>query len=243
MSDQEQTTKEEQASEDAKPYVIQPRDTALTIALMHEVEVDKLTKHAKNAEIFEDKKRDPHMLAPGEILYIPPPEPPTPVVAPKATNRFVAKVPMVHLHLCFHSEKGPLEGEEFLIESPIVEQLTKKRADQDKPLEGKLDGEGNLSLKVPALTRSFVIEFPKRHIEHEIWVGGLDPLDQRGGINARLLHLGYLPVDQELKDPFLFETETSERATLRSFQEAFALEPSGFVDQPTQDALSKAHGS
>ncbi len=242
MSDKEQTTKEEQDNDGAKPYVIQPRDTVLTIALMHEVEAKLIKDHPKNAEIFKDKKRDDHMLAPGEIVYIPLPEPPKPVVSPKATNSFVAKIPMVHLHLCFQSEKGALEEEEFLIECPAVELLTKKR-DKEEPLEDKLDGEGKISLKVPALTRSFIIEFPKRHIEHEVWVGGLDPLDERSGVNARMLHLGYLPLDQELKDPFIFETETAERETLKNFQKAFGLEPSGFMDQPTQDALKEAHGS
>ena len=64
--------------EDGKPYVIQPRDTLLTIALMHEVDADDIAAHEKNAEIFKEKKRDPHMLAPGEILFVPQPKPPTP---------------------------------------------------------------------------------------------------------------------------------------------------------------------
>jgi len=232
----------ESTSDDATPYVIQPRDTVLTIALMHEVEVNAIKDHPKNAEVFQEKERDPHMLAPGEILYIPPPEPPVPQVSPKASNQFVAKVATVHLHLCFQSEEGALENEPFIIDGP-AELLTEKRTDKDKPLEGKLDKDGKISLKVPALTRCFVIEFPERHIAHEVWVGGLDPADERTGINARLLHLGYLPVDQEIADPFFFETEIAEQTTLRSFQEAFLLEPSGFVDSPTKDALINEHGS
>ncbi len=242
MTDEEASSNGDDNSDDAKPYVVQPRDTVLTIALMHEVEVDQIVDHEKNAPVFEERERDPHMLAPGEILYIPPPEPPTASVSPQATNRFVAKVPMVHLHLCFHSEKGALANEEFRIDGP-AELLTEARENPDEPLEGQLDGEGKLSLKVPALTSSFVIEFPERNVEHEVWVGGLDPTDQRTGLGARLLHLGYLPIDQKLKDPYYFETETAERATLKGFQEAFSLEPTGFADGRTKEKLIEKHGS
>jgi hypothetical protein len=182
------------------------------------------------------------MLAPGEILYIPPPEPPQPTVAPKEVNRFVGKVPWVHLHLHFESEAGPLADEPFLIDGR-AELLDERRPDPEEPLEGNLDGAGNLTLRVPALTRSFFIVFPERQIEHEVIVGGLDPADQRTGLGARLLHLGYLPIDQELLDPFVFESEASEQETLRGFQRAFALEPSGFADPPTKDKLTGEHGS
>ena len=74
-------TEESTTEDDARPYVIQPRDTVLTIALMHEVEADAIVEHPKNAEIFDELERDPHMLAPGEILFIPQPEPPKPTVA------------------------------------------------------------------------------------------------------------------------------------------------------------------
>lgn len=229
------------AGADARPYVIQPHDTLLTIALMNEVDVSQLRDHPKNAALFEEKGRDPQMLAPGEIVYIPPPEPPTAEVNPKARNCFVATVPVVHLHLHFHSEAGPLGDEPFLLHGP-GELLTEPRNDPDAPLEGKLDGAGKLSLKVPALTRSVVLEFPERHIEHELWVGGLDPADRRSGVAARLLHLGFLPLDQELDEPYLFETEEAERATLRTFQEGFLLEPTGLPDGRTVEALTEAHG-
>lgn len=228
--------------DDARPYVIQPRDTVLTIALMNEVEASAIREHPKNAAIFEELTRDEQMLAPGEMLYIPRPEPPTPTVVPLSVNRFVATVPWVHLHFAFESEAGPLSDEPFVIDGP-AELLDEKRADRTKPLEGRLDAGGNLDIRVPALTPPFFIEFPERHIRHEVSPGGLDPVDQRTGLAARLLHLGYLPLDQALLEPYVFESEISERATLRSFQKAFLLEPSGFADPPTRAALIKEHGS
>src|SRR5262245_21243553 len=105
-------------SEDAKPYVIQPQDTVLSIALLHDVDPQLIISHEKNTEMFQQNNRDPHMLAPGEILYIPPAPPPTPSVSPKTTNSFTAVVPKVHIHLQFESEKGPLANEEFEIDAP-----------------------------------------------------------------------------------------------------------------------------
>lgn len=226
----------------AKPYVVQPQDTVLTIALMHEVEVDAILSHPDNQRIFDELDRDPHMLAPGEILYVPDPEPPRATVVPQTENRFVARVPWVMLHLHFDSEAGPLSGERFVIEGPAA-LPDQKRPNDAEPLEGELDSEGNLSVRVPALTKSLYISFPERHIEHEILVGGLDPIDQRTGLGARLLHRGYLPLDQELLDPYVFESETAERETLKSFQTAFQLEPSGFVDPPTRERIEREHGS
>ncbi len=230
------------AADDARPYVIQPCDTVLTVALMHEVEVQALLEHPKNAPLFEERERDPHMLAPGEILYVPLPEPPTPTVAPQAVNRFVARVPWVHLHLHFESESGPLANEPFVVEGP-AELLDRRRPNPKEPLVGTLDAAGNLSLRVPALTPRLLLEFPDRQIAHDILVGALDPIDRRTGLGARLLHLGYLPRDQETLDPYVFETETSERETLESFQRAFALEPSGYADPPTKKTLTDEHGS
>jgi len=57
--------------------------------------------------------------------------------------------------------------EAFIIDGP-AELLTEKRADPKKPLEGNLDGEGYLSIRVPALARPFPIDFPRRHVRHEI---------------------------------------------------------------------------
>lgn len=226
---------------DAKPYVIQPGDTVLTIALLHELEPRDIVNHDKNRAMFSERHRDPHMLAPGEIVYIPPPPAPTPSVSPRSANTFTATVPKVHLHLQFECEKGPLAGEAFRIEAPVV-LTTARRRDLTQPLEGNLDGEGKVSLEVPALIGSFVLRFPARNTEHEVIVGGLDPLDQPSGVNARLTHLGFLPLDQTLADPYRFETEESAKQTLKRFQSAYQLEATGSADGRTLDALKNAHG-
>jgi hypothetical protein len=234
---------DEETFDAGKPYIIQPGDTALTIALMHEVDEQEIIKHPKNSPIFEEKQRDPHMLAPGEMLFVPPPQAPAPTVAAKSQNQFVARTAKVHVHLAFASEKGVLKNEPFVVSAP-VSVVGKKRSRKEKkePLRDQLDKDGKLSLVVPALIGSFTICFPERDMTHEIMVGGLDPADVQSGINARLLHRGYLPLDQEIDNPYFFETETAEKATLKSFQEAFMLEPSGHVDSPTKEALVKENG-
>ena len=162
-------------------------------------------------------------------------------VSPEAVNSFTARQPMQHLHLCFNGEAGPLAGEEFELEGP-AELLDKPREDFDKPLEGKLDAQGKLSLKVPALTKRLAITFIKRHVRHEIEVGGLDPAEEHAGLRARLLHLGFLPIDQELDEPYTFETKKAEHDTLKNFQKAHLLEPTGYTDERTKKMLIEKHG-
>lgn len=225
-----------------RPYVVQPRDTVLTIALMHDLAPQAIVD--ANPEMFTGAAaRDPQMLAPGEVLLLPSPTPPEPSVAPQVKNRFVARVPRVHLHLAFEDEGGPMADEPFVVPGVVRLPDETGRRDARAPLEGTLDGEGRITLIVPALLGTFVLTFPERHVDHVVEVGGLDPVDQRRGREARLRHRGFLPVDQALDDPYRFETAIAERETLKSFQRAFDLQPSGYSDPPTQARLRDEHGS
>lgn len=212
-----------------KPYVIQPGDTLLTIALWHEVEPERIWEHEKNAEL--KSRRDPEILAPGEVLYIPPPEPPTLQVSPQATNRFRARVPKVQVHLAFAAETGPLASEPYVVLGLA------------EPLEGRLDDAGEVTLEVPATTRRLTLTFPERDIEHDIAIGHLDPVDRPSGLRARLLHRSFLPIGQDSPDPYVFPTRESLETTLRAFQRAYGLEPTGMLDPQTAKALTDAHGS
>jgi hypothetical protein len=215
-------------SDAPKPYVIEPGDTLLTIALMHDVEPEEIWEHEKNEDLAEEREQD--MLAPGEILYIPPGEPPTVQVQPMTSNKFKAKLPNVTLYFEFKGETGPLADEKYEVDG--LPEL----------IEGSLDGAGKLALTVPALTQHLTIKFVDRQIEHDIALGQLDPVDRPTGVRARLLHTGHLPVGQDSFDPYVFATEESERETLAAFQKAYRLEPTGFIDEETKEALVKAHG-
>jgi hypothetical protein len=79
-------------------------------------------------------------------------------------------------------------------------------------------------------------------VEHTIWVGHLAPLDQEIGVDARLAHLAYGPVGDRLGDPHTFLDREARAATIKAFQAAFGLEPTGFADETTQEKILESHG-
>ncbi|MEM9691445.1 MAG: hypothetical protein AAGA56_02780 [Myxococcota bacterium] len=213
----------------ARPYVIQPGDTLRRVAMLHDLDPTSIWGHEKNAELAEE--RDPEMLAPGEILFIPEPEDPTLTVTAETSNQFSAETPTIRVYIKFEGEEGPLKEEAYVVNGI-----------GEDPIEGTLDDEGLLDITVPLLLRYFHIEFPERDITHEVAVGFLDPVDVPSGRRARLLHLGHLPVGRDVRDPHVFATRESEQRSTASFQEAHGLEPTGFLDEATGEWLVRRHG-
>ena len=72
--------------------------------------------------------------------------------------------------------------------------------------------------------------------EITLHLGGVDPLEEHSGVQARLANLGYsCEVTGELDD------ET--REALEAFQEDEELEVTGEIDATTRDRLKQRHGS
>lgn len=216
-------------SDAPKPYVIRQGDTLLRIALAKGMEPERIWDEAKNKKLKEI--RDPDILAPGDILHIPPPPAPSLSLAPQTSNRYRAKVPEVEVEIIFHGEAGPLANEAY-----------KVTGIEEDPIEGTLDGTGTFKKKVPVFLEHFTIAFPEREIEHTVWPGHLDPLDVTSGVLQRLLHMGHGPIAQKKGDPFVFTDTDAEKAAVSGFQDAHGLEKTGFADEKTQEKLKKKHG-
>lgn len=213
-----------------KPYVIVPGDTLLRIALLHGVPPSEIWDHEKNSAM--KARRDPEMLAPGEVLFLPKPKPSSLQVTPRTTQAFSAKVPKAKVYLAFEGATGPLAGEAYEAHGLAQE-----------PIKGSLDGGGKVSFDVPITLERFTLVFPKRHVSHEVWPGFLAPTDTPPGRRQRLLARGHLPIGHDAVDPFVYPTVDTERAALRGFQRAMGLEETGSPDTPTEKKLRDLHGS
>lgn len=214
---------------DTKPYVVRQGDTLLRVAVARGLEPNKIWDHEKNRELKE--LRDPDILAPGDVLQLPPAPPPTLQLNPKTSNKFKARVPEVEVSIAFSSEAFPLANEEYKITGV-----------GEDPIEGTLDATGTLKIAVPLFLEHFTVAFPKRNVEHEVWPGHLDPKDLQSGVCQRLTHLGYGPVAPRRGDPFVFADPEVQRAAIMGFQKAFGLEPTGFADEKTQETLKTKAG-
>lgn len=216
------------------PYVVRQGETLLTIAVSRGLDPDDIWHHPKNAELVAIKRRDPDMLAPNDLLYIPSDVPPNPGVALYARSRFQGWTPRVEVALVFQGEAGPLADEPY--------ELTGVSDPRKGPRTGRLDGDGRFVVELPVTVKHFELRFPRRAIAHTVWVGHLDPRHELTGMRQRLRNLGYLSVHHQQGDPGDFTDAETERLALWWFQRANGLEPTGFPDEATMEAIAALSG-
>jgi hypothetical protein len=102
---------------------------------------------------------------------------------------------------------------------------------------GKTDADGIVNEKVPphlTAAKLFIGDDDKEGIDIEI--GGLDPIDELSGVQARLNNLGF----DAGKEDGIMGPRTEE--AIRNFQTTAGLDPTGVIDDDTRAALAKAHG-
>jgi len=165
-------------------------------------------------------KRDPNVLCPGDVLYVPDARPAWLSFSAGTTNRFRGRVPTVDVTLTFNVWDRAMAGEPCIVEG------------LGAPRELSTDGEGRLKVAVPVTVAELFVKFPKRGTTHHVLVGHMDPIDQPSGVAKRLAHLDYRRrSDGEDLAP-----------AIRRFQAAQGLPVTGVLDDATKKALLAAHG-
>jgi hypothetical protein len=216
-------------------HVVKPGEYLASLAYRFGFDADAVWNAPKNADL--KKLRDPNILAPGDILYIPmPPEGGVGLqVNAEASNDFAARVPTVVVELVILDENGdPCANEPVEVvglPQPLEDPQTK--------------GDGSLSLEVSVVTESVTVGLPNRNQILQVWIGHLNPLDDASedlsGMAGRLANLGHLAAG----DVKFTAADGSLATAVKTFQKANAgkLNETGTLDEPTRLALKKAHGS
>jgi hypothetical protein len=219
-------------------HVVRQGDHVARIAEENRLEPDAIWNHPNNEEL-RGRRESQHVLAEGDVLYLP--EAPAPRHHPLTrgtTNRVRATIRTTALRLVIRM------GDETLRNEPcVVEGLP-------APLEARTDGEGLLEVEVPMNVDEVVIRLPNRHFQLAARVGHLDPPDEDRGAVSRLVNLGYLlPLElfggETAVHGSMFQGEERARWTgvaLAAFQSDQGLEPTGSLDAATREALARAHG-
>jgi hypothetical protein len=171
------------------------------------------------------------MLHPGDILYVPDPEPKWGVLNKGTTNTYTVKVPKTKIQIGFKDDDGPYANEPFAVEG------------LGAPQSGTADGSGVVTVDVPVYVREIRIAFLSRGIVCPVSVGDLDPIEEPSGVRKRLQHLGYTrgALFADLFASSDQELETQDRAAILVFQKAKGLNPTGVIDDATREALAKEH--
>lgn len=129
-------------------------------------------KHPKN-KTLRDKRKDPHVTAPGDVLFIPPWEEKKVDAATEQTHKFKLKTPTEQFRMRVLDEDGdPIKNADYTLElqydpsGGVFKQKNKKTS-----------GEGVVEETIPSTTTGGRLLIPQEHLSFDLDFGFLAPLD------------------------------------------------------------------
>jgi N-acetylmuramoyl-L-alanine amidase len=177
--------------------------------------------HPNNAG-FRKKRPNPHVIKPGDQIFIPDRKPHAAACETGRVHRFRVKLPRAKIRVFVREAGAPFANREYVL------------AVGASTIRGKTDGEGLVEVRVPAGALEGTLTFEDAHLSFHLRLGNLDPLTEVSGIKGRLNNLGFPCGSGDELDPVTEEA-------LRRFQEAHGIEVTGAIDQATRDALRDLH--
>lgn len=183
-------------------------------------DVAAIFNHADNKPL-RDKKRDPHILHPGDQLFIPDKTPKEADAATGKIHTFKVKLPSLMMRVIVHGED----------DQPLANKPYKLTVD-GKEIEGQSGGDGMVEAPILPTTREAKLVIDGHEIP--LRIGHLDPVEEDSGVLSRLVNLGYDTGG---------ETTIGERATaaIRRFQKANGLTEDGALNDATRQKLKEKH--
>jgi N-acetylmuramoyl-L-alanine amidase len=188
--------------------------------------VDTVWNAPENASL-KSLRKDPHVLMPGDRIFVPPLQPKTFQVRAGAAKRFQVTRPPSRLRLRLLKDGNPRANEPFVLTVDGVED------------RGTTDGDGRIDRPLPARAEraTLAVGEGEARVEYRLQLRALDPATETSGLQARLANLGFDvgPVDGEIG--------ARTRAALAAFQQEQGLQVTGDPDDATRDRLQQQHGS
>ena len=186
--------------------------------------------HPENAS-FRKQHPNPNVIYPGDLVYIPDPDPEHFQKPTDKKHKFVVKRPeKTLLRIVLADADGkPYENSDY------------KLVIGEKTYEGKTGGSGMLEEEIDSRAQSgmLTVWWPGELRRHSAWklsIGHLDPVQWMTGIQARLNNLGYNsgPVDG-IRGPIT-------TAAVKEFQKKHKLAVDGIPGPITQGKLKEVYG-
>jgi hypothetical protein len=217
-------------SGDFQPYVVKQGDYLAKLAFLHGFDAEAVWNDAKNEDL-RTRRRDPDVLFPGDIIYIPVRTPSTQDVTARSSNDYEAEIPMTEVSLVFEGSDGKAIASEPCEVRGLV------GASDAPPQKMATDGSGTLKLEVPVTTRELEVAFPAHNVIFHVGIGDLDPDDELPGVRKRLRNLGFLSLDPNYADD-----DDMLPGALSAFQGQHGLPQTGQLDEATRKLLLDKHG-
>lgn len=172
-----------------RSYVVRQGDYLAKIAALFGVSPDAIWEMPQNKELKD--RRDPNILAPGDVVRIPERAEDVRRYGANRDNRFQVEVPTVPLKMVFSEYGKPLASEDYEVHG------------MGRVVRGKTDGEGRATLQVRADVDAVEVRFAARKLQYVLRVGYLDPVDTELGVAQRLARLRYLYIPEGATGPRL----------------------------------------
>jgi hypothetical protein len=208
-------------------HTIQPGDSTTKLAFENGLFPDTVWDRSENSDL-RNLRKDPNVLHPGDVLFIPDKELKEESCATEQHHKFKRKGVPEKLRVQFFDIHGKkLANKPYLL---IVDGASSR---------GDLDGEGVLDVPIPPNAREAEVEVGTNGSLAKVvmHLGGLDPITEASGVQMRLRNLGYYkgPADGGA-------SEELDKA-VRRFRLDAGLEDKTDVDDQVRDKLKELHGA
>ncbi|MGQ9695142.1 MAG: PGRP and LysM peptidoglycan-binding domain-containing protein [Thermodesulfobacteriota bacterium] len=204
-------------------YTVKQGDCLSSIASKYGLFWEKIWNHPKNAQLKE-KRKDPNVLYPGDVLFIPDKEEKEEPASTEQRHRFRVKGVPAMLRLQFKHGDQPRANELYTLE---IDGMI---------ISGNTDGEGRIEQHLPPKAKRGKLLLGEYQEEFILEFGHLDPIEEISGVQARLNNLGF---DCGKVDGILGpKTE----AALKEFQKQYGLLVTGKIDEQTINKLKNIYG-
>lgn len=206
-------------------YTVRQRDCLSSIAERYGLTWQRIWEHPNNAQ-FRNERESPNILYPGDVIFVPDRESRDESGSTSQRHRFRRRgTTKLKIRLLIHGIAAANQA--YILEIG------------GSSYNGNTDVDGILEETIPTNARNGKLTLQTGEDERELLldIGGLDPITEITGVQARLNNLGY---DCGRVDGRIGPLT---RAALSAFQETNELEITGEIDSATRDKLVELYGS